>query len=122
MVRDFTFIDDVVEGVGRALDRIPGPSSAWNGASPRPDISSAPYRIYNIGNCSPVRLMDFIQAIERELGRKAEVRLLPLQPGDVPMTVADVRELEQDIGFRPATTVPDGIHAFVQWYRAYYRV
>jgi UDP-glucuronate 4-epimerase len=122
MVRDFTFIDDIVEGIGRALQHIPRPSSEWDGSSPRPDIAPGPYRIYNIGNSSPVRLMDFIRAIEEELGMAAKIRLLPLQPGDVPSTVADVKELEAEIGFRPTTPVREGVRAFVQWYRAYYRV
>jgi UDP-glucuronate 4-epimerase len=120
MVRDFTYVDDVVEGIGRVLAKVPAPAAAWDGLSPRPDLSPAPYRLFNLGNNSPVRLLDFIAALEEELGRKAEVRLLPLQPGDVPATRADVAELEEATGFRPATPVRQGIRAFVAWYRSFF--
>ena len=122
MIRDFTYVDDIVEGVGRVVEAVPGPAAAWDADNPRPDISSAPYRVYNIGNDRPVELMDFIRCIEKELGRKADIRYLPMQPGDVPATRADVSDLERDFGFRPRTSVEEGIREFVRWYRAYYRV
>ncbi len=121
MRRDFTYIDDIVEGVVRVMDRIPEPDPAWSGASPDPGTSSAPYRIYNIGNNEPVELMRFIEILEETLGRKAEKRLLPIQPGDVPETYADIEDLERDVGFRPATSLETGIPRFVEWYREFYR-
>ncbi len=122
MQRDFTYIDDIVEGVSRILDRIPRPDPGWRGESPNPATSFAPYRVYNIGNNAPVALTDFIDAIEAALGRKAVRNLLPLQPGDVPATYADVDDLVADAGFKPATPIATGIREFVAWYRAYYRV
>ncbi len=121
MIRDFTYIDDVVEGTGRILQRIPGPSTEWDPLNPKPDISSAPYRLFNIGNSQPVRLLDFIAALEQELGLKARLSYLPMQPGDVPETMADASSLEAATGFRPKTAIRDGIKAFVHWYRRYYR-
>jgi len=118
--RDFTYIDDIVEGVIRVLDRIPEPDPAWNGETPDSATSSAPYRLYNIGNQHPVELMDYIQVLERCLGREAKKELLPLQPGDVPDTYADVQELVRDTGYRPDTTVEVGVSRFVDWYRSYY--
>lgn len=120
--RDFTYIDDVVEGVLRTADRIPGPNPAWSGAAPDPATSSAPYRIYNIGNHSPVELMHFIEVLERTLGREAKKNFLPMQPGDVPATFADVDDLIADVGFAPATPLDQGIARFVEWYRNYYGV
>jgi UDP-glucuronate 4-epimerase len=120
--RDFTFVEDIAEGVVRALDRIATPDPAWNSADPDPATSSAPYRIYNIGNNSPVDLSHYIETLERCLGKKAQKNLLPLQLGDVPDTYADVEDLVRDVGYKPATTVETGVKAFVDWYRGYYRV
>jgi len=120
--RDFTYIDDIVEGVIRVLDRVPAPDPDWNGQAPDPGTSSAPYRLYNIGNHSPVQLMDFIAALESALGRKAEKRMLPMQPGDVHSTYADVEDLVRDVGFSPDTTIETGIARFIDWYRDYYGV
>ena len=122
MQRDFTYIDDIVEGVARVLDKIPGPDPGWSGEAPDPGTSYAPYRIYNIGNNQPVELMRFIEIIEDALGRKAKKNLLPLQPGDVPATYADIDDLVRDVGFRPATPLEVGIPEFIKWYRAYYKV
>lgn len=118
--RDFTYIDDIVEGVIRALDRIPTGDEAWSGATPDPASSKAPYRVYNIGNNTPVELLTYIRVLEECLGRKAKLNLLPLQPGDVPDTEADVSDLMRDVGFRPGTAVETGIAKFVEWYRSYY--
>lgn len=120
MVRDFTYIDDIVEGVVRVSDRIAEPDDKWSGQNPNPDTSYAPYRLYNIGNNQPVKLLDFVEAIERAAGRKAEKRLLPMQDGDVPSTFADVSSLEAAVGFKPKTPVQSGIDRFVAWYREYY--
>jgi UDP-glucuronate 4-epimerase len=121
MRRDFTYIDDIVEGVVRVLDTVPQPNPSWSGLAPDPGTSRAPYRIYNIGNNQPVELLYFIEALETCLGRKAEKRLLPLQAGDVPETYADVDDLMRDVGFRPSTPITEGIARFVQWYRDYYQ-
>jgi UDP-glucuronate 4-epimerase len=118
--RDFTYIDDVVEGVLRTADRIAPPNPTWDSAHPDPATSSAPYRIYNIGNHHPVALMHFIGVLERALGREAKKNFLPMQPGDVPATCADVDDLVADVGFAPATPIEDGVARFVQWYRDYY--
>ncbi len=120
--RDFTYIDDIVEGVIRTLDRVAPANPDWDGAAPDSASSSAPYRLYNIGNHEPVELMHYIEVLEENLGRKAEKNLLPLQPGDVPDTYADVDDLRRDVGYVPATSVEDGIGRFVEWYRDYYRV
>jgi UDP-glucuronate 4-epimerase len=120
--RDFTYIDDIVEGVIRSLDRVAPTNPDWDGAAPDAATSSAPYRLYNIGNHEPVELMHYIEVLEENLGRKAEKNLLPLQPGDVPDTYADVDDLRRDVGYAPATSVEDGIRRFVEWYRDYYRV
>ncbi|MEA2163642.1 MAG: UDP-glucuronate 4-epimerase [Thermoanaerobaculia bacterium] len=122
MIRDFTFIDDIVEGVIRVLDQTAVPDPGWNSVAPDPARSSAPYRIFNIGNNKPVLLLDYIAALERCLGRKAELELLPMQPGDVLSTQADVSELEQAVGFHPATTIDTGIARFVTWYKEYFQV
>jgi UDP-glucuronate 4-epimerase len=121
MIRDFTYIDDVVEGVLRTLDRPAAPNSQWNSNDPDPSTSNAPYRIFNIGNNQPVPLLDFIRAIETSVGKPAKLDLLPIQPGDVPSTMADVSELEAAVGFRPSTTVQEGVAKFVAWFTEYYR-
>jgi len=121
MQRDFTYIDDIVEGVVRVIDRIPGPNPAWSGDSPDPSISYAPYKLYNIGNNNPVELMHFIGVLEDCLGKKAEKNLLPIQAGDVPATYADVDDLIKDVGFKPSTLIEEGIKKFVDWYRSYYK-
>jgi UDP-glucuronate 4-epimerase len=118
--RDFTYIADVAEGVLRTADKIAAANPDWNGETPDPGTSTAPYRLYNIGNSSPVALLDFIAALETALGRKAKKVFLPLQPGDVPATYADVEDLSRDVGFKPSTPLPDGIARFVDWYRSYY--
>lgn len=120
--RDFTYIDDIVEGVVRTLDRIATPDPAWNGDAPDPGTSSAPYRLYNIGNNRPVELMDFIACIEKATGRTAQKNMLPMQPGDVPRTYADIEALAADVGFRPRTSIEEGVRRFVAWYRDYYGV
>jgi UDP-glucuronate 4-epimerase len=122
MQRDFTFVDDIVEGVCLVLDQVPAPNPAWSGDSPDPGTSRAPYRLYNIGNNNPVDLLRFIEVLEGALGREAIKNLLPLQAGDVPATYADIDDLTRDVGFRPATSLEDGIGRFVAWYRSYYRV
>jgi UDP-glucuronate 4-epimerase len=122
MRRDFTFVDDIVEGVFRVMNSIPAGNSAWSGAKPDPGTSYAPYKIYNIGNNSPVELIRFIEVLEKKLGTEAQKNLLPMQPGDVPATYADVDDLMQDVGFKPATSIEEGISRFVDWYRGYYKV
>ena len=118
--RDFTYIDDIVEGVVRTADKVATPDPDWSGDDPDPATSIAPYRLYNIGNNNPVELMHFIACIEKALGREAKKNFLPLQPGDVPKTYADVDALVADVGFKPATPIEDGIAKFVEWYRSYY--
>lgn len=118
--RDFTYIDDIVEGVIRTLDRVPGPDPDYDPLQPNPGSSAAPYRVYNIGNSQPVELLRYIEVLEECLGRKAERHLLPLQPGDVPDTFADVSDLQRDTGYRPSTPIETGVRNFVNWYRAYY--
>jgi UDP-glucuronate 4-epimerase len=118
--RDFTYIDDIVEAVVRITDHVAQPDPDWSGDAPDPSSSSAPYRLYNIGNHSPVQLMDFIAAIEKVLGREAKKNFLPLQPGDVPATYADVSDLKRDISFKPNTPINEGISRFVAWYREYH--
>ena len=120
MRRDFTFIDDIVEGVARVIPRIPAANTRWSGDSPDPATSFAPYRIYNIGNGRPVDLMEFIALLEKHLGRKAKRKLLPMQPGDVEETCADVDDLIADAGFRPRTPVEEGIGHYVRWFQSYY--
>ena len=122
MVRDFTYIDDIVEGVVRVIDQPAQADPAWTALAPRPSSSAAPYRIYNIGNGRPVKLMRYVEVLEQCLGRKAKLDLLPLQAGDVLETIADVSRLEAAVGFKPATSVEIGIARFVQWYRSYYQV
>jgi len=120
--RDFTYIDDIVEGVIRTLDSVAAPNADWDAANPDPGTSRAPYRIYNIGNSKPVELMHYIGVIEKYLGKKAEKNLLPLQPGDVPDTYADVEALIDDTGYKPDTSVDDGVVKFVEWYLDYYDI
>lgn len=120
--RDFTYIDDIVEGVVRLISRAPDPNPSWTGKRPDPSTSFAPYRLFNIGNNSPVKLMDFIQTIEKSLGKEAEKEFLPMQPGDVEATYADVDDLMDYVAFKPATPLEKGIDAFVKWYRGYYKI
>ncbi|MDY7034404.1 MAG: NAD-dependent epimerase [Thermodesulfobacteriota bacterium] len=122
MKRDFTYIDDIVEGVVRVMDRVPVPDTRWNGQRPDPGTSSAPYRLYNIGNNNPVELLQFVDVLEKCLGKKAKKDLLPIQPGDVPETFADVDDLMEDVEFKPETPIEEGIARFVEWYRNYYKV
>jgi UDP-glucuronate 4-epimerase len=120
--RDFTYIDDVVEGVVRTLDQIPAANATWPAEQADPATSSAPYRLYNIGNHTPVPLLDFIAALEKEIGKPAKKNLLPMQPGDVVATYADVSELKDATGFEPKTPLAEGLKRFVGWYRGYYKV
>ncbi len=122
MQRDFTFIDDIVEGITRVSRLSPAPNPAWTGKKPDPGTSFAPYKVYNIGNNNPVELNHFISVIEANLGKKAMKNFMPLQPGDVPATYANVDDLMTDAGFKPATSIEDGIARFVKWYREYYKV
>jgi UDP-glucuronate 4-epimerase len=122
MQRDFTFIDDIVEGVVRVMGRLPAPNPAWSGDTPDPGTSYAPYRVYNIGNNQPVELNAFIQTIEDVLGVEAAKEYLDMQPGDVPATYADVADLTADVGFKPATPIREGIERFIRWYKDYYGV
>jgi UDP-glucuronate 4-epimerase len=120
MKRDFTYIDDIIEGIVRVLDKIPGPDPGWNSDNPDPGISSAPYRIYNIGNHNPVDLKYFVEVLEECLGKKAKKELLPIQPGDVPETYADVDDLIADVNFKPETPIEVGVERFVKWYKEFY--
>ncbi|MBO6937187.1 MAG: NAD-dependent epimerase [Deltaproteobacteria bacterium] len=122
MRRDFTYVDDIVEGVVRVTDRVPEADPDWTGDAPRPGRSTAPYRVYNIGNNQPVELMHMIRVLEESLGREAKKNMLPMQPGDVPATYADVRALMEDVDFRPDTPIEVGIPRFVEWYREYHGV
>ncbi len=119
--RDFTYIDDIVEGVLRVLDHSAVADPAWSSVQPVPDASSAPWRVYNIGNHQPVPLLDYIQCIERSTGKKAQLQLMPMQPGDVPDTFADCQPLKADFGYEPQTPIAEGVERFVQWYRDYYQ-
>jgi UDP-glucuronate 4-epimerase len=120
MMRDFTYIDDIIESVVRVMDHIPEANTQWSGDEPDPGSSPAPYRLYNVGNHNPVKLMDFIEVIEEALGKKAIKEFLPLQPGDVPASHADVADLVDTLGFKPATHIRDGIARFISWYLEYY--
>lgn len=121
MKRDFTFIDDIVEGVVKVADRPAQPNQDFDSQNPDPGSSKAPFKIYNIGNSEPVLLMDYIKAVEKGLGKVAKMELLPLQPGDVPASHADVTDLVRDTGYKPATRIEDGVKAFTDWYLAYYK-
>lgn len=122
MRRDFTYIDDIVEGVVRVMDRLPQADPAWSAEQPDPGTSDAPFKIYNIGNHHPVELMHMIETLENCLGRKSRKNMLPMQPGDVPETYANVDDLIRDVGFKPNTPIEEGIFRFVQWYRSYHKI
>lgn len=122
MKRDFTYIDDIVEGVLRVIEKIPEPNPHWSGMNPDPATSCAPYKLYNIGNNNPVELVRLIEVLEDTLGKKAKKNLLPIQPGDVPATYADVADLVNDVGFKPDTPIEEGVSKFVAWYKGYYNV
>jgi UDP-glucuronate 4-epimerase len=122
MRRDFTYVDDVAEAIVRLVDHVPAPQPDWNAANPDPGSSRAPYRVFNIGNDQPVELLELVRLLERELGATAEKKELPMQDGDVPATWADVSDLTEAIGFRPATPIAEGVRRFVEWYRGYYKV
>ncbi len=120
MKRDFTFVDDIVQGLVHVIDRPPAGNCEWSPLNPDPSSSIAPYKVYNIGNSSPVKLLDFVEAIEVALGKKAEKKFLPMQPGDVPATWADVSDLQKDFGYKPSTSIQEGVSRFVEWYRSFY--
>ena len=122
MLRDFTYVDDIVEGVTRIIDNPAQPNPGWSGKQPDPSTSSSPYKIYNIGNNDPVKLMDFIEAIENALGKKIQKNMMPLQAGDVPETYANVDDLVRDLDYKPSTSVQKGIDNFVAWYREFFKV
>ncbi|MCE4950834.1 MULTISPECIES: NAD-dependent epimerase [Staphylococcaceae] len=122
MMRDFTYVDDIVEAISRLVKKPAQPNPEWSGANPDPSSSYAPYKIYNIGNNSPVRLMEFVEAIENKLGKKAKKNYMDLQPGDVPETYANVDDLFKNIDFKPETTIQDGVNQFVDWYIDYYSI
>jgi UDP-glucuronate 4-epimerase len=122
MKRDFTYIDDIIEGVSRVAAKIPAPNPKWQGDHPDPATSFAPYKIYNIGNNHPVELIYFIETLEKNLHKKAKKIFLPMQPGDVPATCADVDDLMADVGFKPATSIEEGIKKFLSWYKDYYKL
>ena len=119
--RDFTYIDDIIEGVIRILDKIPEPDPAWSGENPDSATSAAPYRLYNIGNNTTIELMHYLEVLEDCLGKKAEMNMLPLQPGDVQATYADIDDLVRDVGYRPQTTIEEGLARFVDWYLDFYK-
>ena len=121
MIRDFTFVDDIVEGISRVVSNPAAPDPAWDGNAPNPATSYAPYRIFNIGNNNPIKLMRYIEALETCLGKKAKMDLLPMQDGDVPATSADVSRLQAAVDFKPKTEVETGIAKFVAWYLDYYK-
>ena len=122
MKRDFTYIDDIMEGVVRVIDHPSAGNPDWTGQAPDPSCSKGPYKVYNIGNSSPVKLMDFIEAIERALGKQAQKNMLPMQPGDVPATWADVSNLVDDLGYQPNTSIQEGVDRFIAWYKDFYHV
>ena len=120
--RDFTFIDDIVEGVMRTLDSVAKPNDDWSGMQPDPGTSMAPFRLYNIGSSNPVELMRYIEILEQCLGKESQKNFLPMQAGDVPATYADVDALVEDVDYSPSTRVEEGIEKFVQWYKQYYKI
>jgi UDP-glucuronate 4-epimerase len=120
MQRDFTYVDDVVESIARLIDHAPSGNPAWSGEAPGPGSSRAPWRVYNIGNNNPVEVPQVVALIEKELGRQAKIEMLPMQPGDVPATYADIDDLMRDIGFRPDTPIEEGVHRFIAWFRDYH--
>ena len=120
--RDFTYIDDIVEGIIKTIDNKAISNSNWNGNQPDPATSKVPWRIYNIGNNNPVKLMDYIHALEKTLGKKAKINFLPLQPGDVPDTYANVDNLKKKFNYKPKTSVVEGVSHFVKWYKEYYKI
>ncbi|MBK03909.1 MAG: capsular biosynthesis protein CpsI [Deltaproteobacteria bacterium] len=122
MMRDFTYIDDIVEGVRRVIDAVPTPNENWSGDAPDPSSSLAPYQLFNIGNNKPVELMYMIETLEKAIGREAEKNFMPMQPGDVPATYADINALSEKVGFRPDTSIEEGIQRFVDWYKEYNNV
>ncbi len=122
MKRDFTYIDDIIEGVVRTINHIPKQDRGWDKANPDPATSYAPFRVYNIGNNQPTELMRFIEELEKALGKKAEFNMMPLQPGDVLETYADIDDLTRDTGFRPSTTIEEGLPKFVEWYKSYHKL
>lgn len=122
MFRDFTYVDDIVEGVIRVIDHIPAANPHWDAEFPEPATSTAPYKIYNIGNSQPVRLMDFIQAIEEAIGHPAKKEFLPMQPGDVYRTYADTSALQQELGFKPNKPLKEGVKETIEWYRSFYQL
>jgi UDP-glucuronate 4-epimerase len=122
MQRDFTYVDDIVNGIIKVIDNPAKSDKNWNPQNPQASSSSAPYKIYNIGNNAPVKLMDFVNAIEKELGIEAKKNLLPIQAGDVPSTFANVEDLIDDLGYQPQTSVKEGIHQFITWYRSFFKV
>ncbi len=122
MERDFTYIDDIIEGVFRLISHVPEPNNSWTGLNPDPATSVAPYKIYNIGNSQPVKLMDFIEAIQNELNLEAKLVFKPLQPGDVLKTWADTNDLFREVGYKPYTPVHEGVRKFIQWYKTYYQI
>ena len=119
MRRDFTYVDDVVESIIRLIDHTPRPDPNWNGDKPDPASSAAPWRVYNIGNHSAVELLEVVRLLEEAIGTKAKCEFLPMQPGDVPATYADVEDLAREVDFKPATSIADGIGRFVEWFQAY---
>ena len=121
MQRDFTYIDDIIEGVVRVMGRLPEANPKWSGDAPDPGTSAAPYKVYNIGNNNPVELIKFIEVIEDALGKKANMEFMDLQPGDVVATYADVNDLIEDVGFKPETPIETGIENFIEWYKDFYR-
>jgi UDP-glucuronate 4-epimerase len=120
MMRDFTYVDDIVEGINRVIANPPVGNSQWDGKNPDPGSSKAAYKIYNIGNDDPVKLLDFIEAIETKLGKQAIKNMLPLQIGDVPASHADVKDLMEDLGYKPDTPIQEGINRFIDWYLEFY--
>jgi UDP-glucuronate 4-epimerase len=120
MMRDFTYIDDIVDGVVRLIDLPPQPDTEWDRENPKPNSSYAPYKVYNIGNNNPVRLMDFIKTLEKHLGLEAKKEFLPMQPGDVQATFANIDDLQKHTGFSPSTTIEEGVEKFINWYKSYY--